>query len=157
MKVKALDPLTKRSVQLLRILYEKGKSTTTYTLRVKQDELSTQLGISRQALNVHLRKLKNRGYIRTGRGFVDVTNKGLSALGISTTPAFILIKVSPVKRIQVYEKIKEIAVTKVFRIAGEVDAIIIVERENLDKILKKLYEIDGVQDTRSYVTIETIK
>jgi DNA-binding Lrp family transcriptional regulator len=152
-----LDPLTKRSVQLLRTLYEKGKSTTTYTLSVKQDELSIQLGISRQALNVHLRKLKNRGYIRTGRGFVDVTEKGLSALGVSTTPAFILIKVSPVKRIQVYEKIKEIPVSKVFRIAGEVDALLTVERENLDKILKKLYEIDGVQDTRSYVTIETIK
>ena len=152
-----MDPLTKRSVQLLRTLYQKGKSTTTYTLRVKQDELSTQLGISRQALNVHLRKLKNRGYIRTGRGFVDVTEKGLSALGVSTTPAFILIKVSPVKRIQVYEKIKEIPVSKIFRIAGEVDALITVERENLDKILKKLYEIEGVQDTRSYVTIETIK
>jgi DNA-binding Lrp family transcriptional regulator len=157
MKVKALEPLTKRSVQLLRMLYEKGKSTTTYTLRVKQDELSTQLGISRQALNVHLRKLKSRGYIRTGRGFVDVTEKGLSALGVSTTPAFILIKVSPVKRIQVYDKIKEIAVSKAFRIAGEVDALLIVERETLDEILKKLYAIDGVQDTRSYVTIETIK
>ena len=157
MKVKALDPLTKRSVQLLRTLYEKGKSTTTYTLHVKQDELSKELGVSRQALNVHLRKLKNRGYIRTGRGFVDVTDKGLSALGVSTTPAFILIKVSPVKRIQVYEKIKEIPVSKVFRIAGEVDALITVKRENLDKILKQLYEIDGVQDTRSYVTIETIK
>ena len=152
-----MDPLTKRSVQLLRTLYQKGKSTTTYTLRVKQDELSTQLGISRQALNVHLRKLKNRGYIRTGRGFVDVTEKGLSALGVSTTPAFILIKVSPVKRIQVYEKIKEIPVSKIYRIAGEVDALITVERENLDKILKKLYEIEGVKDTRSYVTIETIK
>ncbi|MGW8288719.1 MAG: Lrp/AsnC family transcriptional regulator [Candidatus Bathyarchaeia archaeon] len=152
-----MDPLTKRSVQLLRILYEKGKPTTTYTLRAKQDELSTQLGISRQALNVHLRKLKNRGYIRTGRGFVDVTEKGLSALGVSTAPAFILLKVSPVKRIQVYEKIKEIPVSKIFRIAGEVDALLTVERENLDKILKKLYEIEGVQDTRSYVTIETIK
>ena len=152
-----MDPLTKRSVQLLRTLYQKGKSTTTYTLRVKQDELSTQLGISRQALNVHLRKLKNRGYIRTGRGFVDVTEKGLSALGVSTTPAFILLKVSPVKRIQVYEKIKEIPVSKIYRIAGEVDALITVERENLDKILKKLYEIEGVKDTRSYVTIETIK
>ena len=152
-----MDPLTKRSVQLLRTLYEKSKSTTTYTLNVKQDELSAQLGISRQALNVHLRKLKNRGYIRTGRGFIDVTDKGLNALGVSTTPAFILIKVSPIKRIQVYEKIKEIAVSQAFRIAGEVDALIIVERENLDEILKKLCDIDGIQDTRSYVTIETIK
>jgi DNA-binding Lrp family transcriptional regulator len=155
--VKILEPLTKRSVQLLRTLYEKGKSSTTYTLRVKQDELSSQLGISRQALNVHLRKLKNRGFIRTGRGFIDVTDKGLSALGISTTPAFILIKVSPIKRIHVYEKIKEVAASRAYRIAGEIDAMIIVERENLDETLKKLYAIDGIEDTKSYVTIETIK
>jgi DNA-binding Lrp family transcriptional regulator len=152
-----MEPLTKRSIQLLKKLYEKGKSTSTYTLSVKQDELSNQLGISRQALNVHLRKLKNRDYIRTGRGFIDVTEKGLNALGISTTPAFILLKISPVKRIQVYDKIRELGVSKAFRIAGEVDALIIVERENLDEILKKLYAIDGIQDTRSYVTIEVIK
>ncbi len=152
-----MEPLTKRSVQLLKKLYEKGQSTSTYTLSVKQDELSAQLGISRQALNVHLRKLKNRGYIRTGRGFIDVTEKGLKALGVSTTPAFILIKVSPTKRIQVYDKIREIAVTRAFRIAGEVDGLIIIDRENLDETLKKLYAINGIQDTRSYVTIETIK
>jgi DNA-binding Lrp family transcriptional regulator len=152
-----LDPLTKRSVQLLRTLYEKSKATNTYTLSVKQDELSAQLGISRQALNVHLRKLKNRGYIRTGRGFIDVTDKGVRALGVSTIPAFILIKVSPTKRIQVYDKIKEVAVSQAFRIAGDADALIIVERENMDKILKKLYAIDGIQDTKSYVTIENIK
>jgi DNA-binding Lrp family transcriptional regulator len=139
------------------MLYDKGSSTSTYTLRLKQDELSEQLGISRQALNVHLRKLKSREYIRTGRGFIDVTEKGLNALGVSTTPAFILIKVSPIKRIQVYDKIRELAVSRAFRIAGEVDALIIVERENLDEILKKLYAIDGIQDTRSYVTIEIIK
>ena len=138
------------------MLYEKGRSASTYTLSVKQDELSKQLGISRQALNVHLRKLKNTGYVRTGRGFIDITEKGLNALGISTTPAFILIKVSPIKRIQVYDKIRELAVSRAFRIAGEVDALIIVERQNLDEILKTLYAIDGIQDTRSYVTIDTI-
>ena len=152
-----LEPLTKRSIQLLKTLYEKGKSTSTYTLKVKQDELSSQLGVSRQALNVHLRKLKNRGYIRTGRGFIDVTDKGLNALGVSTTPAFILLKISPIKRIHVYDQIRELAVSRAFRIAGEVDALIIVERDNLDDVLKKLYSIDGIEDTRSYVTIEEIK
>ena len=152
-----MEPLTKRSVQLLKTLYKRGKSTTTYTLRVKQDELSEQLGISRQALNVHLRKMKNAGYIRTGRGFIDVTEEGLNALGVSTAPAFILLKISPVKRIHVYEKIKEFAITRAFRIAGEVDALIVVERESLDETLKKLYAIEGIEDTRSYVTIETIK
>lgn len=152
-----MEPLTKRSVQLLKTLYKKGKSTSSYSLRVKQDELSQQLGISRQALNVHLRKLKNNGYIRTGRGFIDVTEKGLNALGVSTAPAFILLKIEPVKRIQVHEKIKELTVNRAFRIAGEVDALIIVERENLDEVLKALYTIEGIEDTRSYVTIETIK
>jgi hypothetical protein len=32
-----------------------------------------------------------------------------------------------------------------------------VERENMDETLKKLYTVDGITDTRSYVTIETIK
>jgi DNA-binding Lrp family transcriptional regulator len=152
-----LEPLTKRSVQLLRKLFEKARFTTNYTLNAKQDELSAQLGISRQAYNVHLRKLKNRDYIRTGRGFIDITEKGLNALGISSTPAFILIKVSPTKRIEVYEKIKSIAVLQAFRIAGEVDALIVIESENLDEILKQLCDMDGVQETRSYVTIETLK
>ena len=152
-----MEPLTKRSVQLLRKLFEKARFTTNYTLNAKQDELSAQLGISRQAYNVHLRKLKNRGYIRSGRGFIDITEKGLSALGISSTPAFILIKVSPTKRVEVYKKIKEIGVWQAFRIAGEVDSLIIIERDTLDEVLKQLCNIDGVQETRSYVTIETIK
>jgi DNA-binding Lrp family transcriptional regulator len=138
-------------------LYEKGRSTSTYTLRITQDELSNQLGLSRQALNAHLRKLKIRGYIRTGRGFIDVTDKGLDALGISSTPAFVLLKISPIKRIHVYEQIQQLTISRAFRIAGEVDALIMVERENLDDVLKKLYKIDGIEDTRSYVTIKAIK
>jgi DNA-binding Lrp family transcriptional regulator len=86
-----------------------------------------------------------------------VTEKGLNALGLSTTPAFILIKVSPVKRLEVYEKIRELSIARAFRIAGDVDALIMVERENMDDTLKKLYTVDGIEDTRSYVTIEIIK
>jgi len=152
-----LEALTRRSMQLLRMLYETGKSTNTYTLHVKQDELARQLGISRQALNVHLRKLRDLNYIRTGRGFIDVTEKGLNILGIFSTPAFIFIKVSPLKRMQAYEKIRELTVQRAFRIAGDVDALLIVEREKLDEALKRLSSIDGIQDTKSYVTIETIK
>jgi len=139
------------------MLYEKGKSTNTYTLRVKQNELAKQLGISRQALNVHLRKLRDLNYVRTGRGFIDVTEKGLNALGISSTPAFVLIKVSPHKRMYAYEKVNELAVQRAFRIAGDVDALLIVDREKLDEVLKRLSSIDGIQDTKSYVTIETLK
>jgi DNA-binding Lrp family transcriptional regulator len=139
------------------MLFEKGKSTNTYTLRIKQDELAKQLGISRQALNVHLRKLRDLNYIRTGRGFIDVTENGLDVLGIASTPAFVFIKVSPLKRTYAYEKVKELTVQRAFRITGDVDAVLIVNREKLDEVLRRLSSIDGIQDTKSYVTIETIK
>ncbi|MEM3700181.1 MAG: Lrp/AsnC family transcriptional regulator [Candidatus Bathyarchaeia archaeon] len=152
-----MEALTRRSIQLLRMLYEKGKSTSTYTLHVKQDELAKQLGISRQALNIHLRKLRDLNYIRTGRGFIDVTEKGLEALGVSANPAFVFLKVSPHKRMYAYEKVKELALQRAFRIAGDVDALLIVDRGKLDEVLKRLASIDGIQDTKSYVTIEAIK
>lgn len=152
-----MEALTRRSMQLLRMLYEKGKSTNTYTLRVKQSDFAKQLGISRQALNVHLRKLRDLNYIRTGRGFIDVTDKGLDALGVSSTPAFVFIKVSPRKRSEVYKKIRELTIQKAFRVAGDVDALLLIERGKLDEVLRKLSSIDGVKDTKSYVAIEPIK
>jgi len=139
------------------MLYGRGKATNTYSLHMKQSELAEQLGISRQALNVHLRKLRNLDYIRTGRGFIDVTEKGLNALGISSNPAFVFIKVSPRKRGEVYGKIKELQIQRAFRIAGDVDALIIVERTKLDEVLSKLSYIEGVKDTKSYVAIEPIR
>ena len=152
-----MEPLTRRSMQLLQMLYEKGRATNIYSLRMKQNDLAKQLGISRQALNVHLRKLRNLNYIRTGRGFIDVTEKGLNALGISSNPAFVFIKVSPRKRGEVYKKIKQLVIQRAFRIAGDVDALIMVDRTKLDEILSELSYIEGVKDTKSYVSIEPIK
>jgi len=152
-----LETLTRRSMQLLSLLYQKGEPTNAYTLRLKQDVLAKQLGISRQALNVHLRKLRDLDYIRTGRGFIDVTERGLNALGISSVPAFVLIKVSPLKRSHAYQKIKELSIQRAFRIAGDMDALAVVEREKLDEVLSELSTVDGILDTKSYVTIETIR
>ncbi len=139
------------------MLHETGKPITIYTLRVKQSDLATQLGISRQALNVHLRKLRDQGYIRTGRGFIDVTEKGLSLLGISANPAFVFLKISPLKRKEAYDKIFTFPVQRVFRVAGDMDAILILEREKLDETLKILADVEGVLDTRTYIAIQTLK
>lgn len=148
---------TGRPLRLLHLLYSRGKPTTTYTLAVKQSELARQLGISRQALNVHLRKLRDQGLIRTGRGFIDVTEKGLAVLGISTNPAFVFIKVSPLKRSKVYDEIMKFPIQRVFRVTGDMDAVLQVEREKLDEALKQLASVDGIQDTRSYITIQTLR
>lgn len=152
-----LEALTRRSTQILKLLYGEGSATTTYSLVMKQSDLAKQLNISRQALNVHLRKLRNLKLIRTGRGFIDVTEKGLNVLRISSTPSFVFLKVSPKARSQVYKRIRELAIQRAFRVAGDVDALLLVERDKLDHILSELSSIDGVEDTRSYVTIESIR
>ncbi len=149
--------LTGRPVRLLRMLYEKGKPITIYTLRVKQNDFAAQLGISRQALNVHLRKLRDQGHIRTGRGFIDVTEKGLNLLGLSANPAFVFLKISPLKRKEAYERIFQFPIQRVFRVAGDMDAILVIEREKLDEALKGLASVDGVLDTRTYIAIQTLK
>jgi len=146
-----------KPLRLLRMLYDSGKPTTTYTLNVKQGELAKQLNISRQALNVHLRKLRAQGHIRTGRGFIDVTEKGLAVLGVSVNPAFVFIKVSPLKRVLAYEKIGAFPVERVYRVTGDMDAIIQVGREKLDDALKRLASVEGIEDTKSYITIQTLK
>ena len=152
-----MEVLTRRSMQLLRMLYERGKATNTYSLLMKQNELARKLGISRQALNVHLRKLRDLNYVRTGRGFIDVTEEGLDALGVSSIPAFVFIKVSPRQRDRVYRKIKDLSVQRAFRVAGDVDALLIVAGKKLDEILSRLSSMEGVKDTKSYVAIEPIR
>lgn len=146
-----------RPLRLLQMLYSKGKPTTSYTLVVKQSELAKQLNISRQALNVHLRKLRDKGHIRTGRGFIDVTERGLAALGIFVNPAFIFVKVSPLRRSHAYRQIMQFPVQRIYRVTGDMDAVIQVERDKLDEALKRLASVDGILDTKSYLTIETLK
>ncbi len=149
--------LTGRSLRLLRMLYEQGRALSTYTLEVKQSELAKKLEISRQALNMHLRRLRDHGCIRTGRGFIDVTEKGLNTLGVSVSPAFVFIKVSPLQREKVYQEMTKFPIQRVFRVAGDMDAILVVEREKLNETLKGLASLDGIQDTKSYVTIQTLR
>ena len=146
-----------RPLRVLRMLYEQGEPVTTYTIQVKQSELAKQLGISRQALNVHLRKLRELGCIRTGRGFIDVTEEGLRALGLFVNPAFVFIKISPLRREEAYQNMLEFPVQRVFRVAGDMDAVLVVEREKLDEALRRLALVEGVQDTKSYITIQTLK
>ncbi len=149
--------LTGRPLQLLRRLYAASNPVTIYTLKIKQNELASQLGISRQALNVHLRKLRDQRCVRTGRGFIDVTEEGLNLLGFSVNPAFVFVKISPLKRAEAYEEIFKFPILRVYRVAGEMDAILVIEREKVDDTLKKLANVDGVLETRTYIAIQTLK
>ena len=144
-----------RSLLLLRILYASGKSEKLHSMNVKQIELAKQLGISRQALSSHLRRLRRDGYIRTGRGFIDITEKGLAILQISTNPAFLLIKVRQAKRDEILQRL-ESTNARVFLVKGDIDAFLMVEQDKLDEVLEKLGAIEGIEETKSYVTIKTL-
>ncbi|MDH5420052.1 MAG: Lrp/AsnC ligand binding domain-containing protein, partial [Candidatus Bathyarchaeota archaeon] len=76
---------------------------------------------------------------------------------VSPNPAFVFIKVSPLKREEAYREIVKFPVQRIFRVAGDMDAILIVEREKLDEALQKLAFVKGIQDTKSYVAIKPIK
>jgi DNA-binding Lrp family transcriptional regulator len=146
-----------RPFRLLRMMYAQGRPATIYTMRIKQSDLAKQLEISRQALNVHLRKLRDLGCVRTGRGFIDVTEEGLNALGISVNPAFIFLKISPLKREEAYQEMSSFPIQRIFRVAGDMDAMLLVEQDKLNETLRKLALLEGIQETKSYVTIQTLK
>ena len=73
--------LTSRQFELLEKFYEEGKTIEVRTVKKSQDEIASELGITRQALATHLRTLKVLGFIRTGFGFIDLTEKALKLLG----------------------------------------------------------------------------
>jgi len=149
--------LSGRPLRILSILYDKSRSVNIFTIRMKQSELAEELGITRQALNVHLRKLRDRGYIRTGRGFIDLTEMGTEALGLSSKLNFLFVKVLPVRRADVYKRVCELPVRRVFRVTGDMDLIVAVDGDKLDSVLDEISRLDGVEDTRSYITIEVLK
>lgn len=149
--------LTGRPLKLLYSLYTHSEPATACVVQTKQVELANQLGISRQALNVHLRKLKERGCIRTGRGFISITEKGLALLGVSANLAFVFVRVSAAKRQGAYRKILELPVQRVFQVSGDMDALITVEQKKLDEVLRSLTSVEGVQTIKSYVATQTVK
>ncbi len=149
--------LSGKQRRLLQTLLAEGSHEAVYIIDKQQSELAQQLKISRQGLSMHLRRLRDGGYIRTGRGFIIVTEKGVSSLGKSSNPAFIFIRISPLKREASYREIVKLKIERIYRVAGDMDALLIVERDQLDEILLKLTSVDGIQNTKSFVVIKTIK
>lgn len=151
------DEITSRSREILRILFKRSKPVTVFRVQVKQADLAKGLNITRQALNIHLKKLRDGEYISTGRGFIDILEAGLSFMGRAGQPQFIFTKVSPKKRDSAYKEISRLPTRSIYRVTGDMDLVIIVDRDKLDDVLRGISSIDGVKETRSYATIEALK
>jgi len=149
--------LTSKQIELLRKLYNDGKPIEVHTVEKSQEELAKELKVTRQALSFHLKTLKEMGYIRTGRGFIDLTKKALEFLeNGKNNKAFIFVKIDPTKRKQVYEKIKGLNSIRAYRVTGNIDMVIEVDRTKFEEILDKISSIDGVKETVTHLIIESI-
>lgn len=149
--------LTDRQKEILRTLFEMSEQASVFTIRKKQIELANGLNLTRQALNIHLRKLREAGLIRTGRGFIDLTESALKVLGVGTAEAFVFLKINPPKRESVYEKVRALPTLDVYRVTGEIDLIALVPQSQLDRFLEEVSNIDGVISTSSHVVISSLK
>lgn len=150
-------PLTDRQIQILRMLYKISNSTNVFTVKKTQGELARELSLTRQALNIHLRRLREESLIRTGRGFIDLTERALQTLGVGTSEAFVFLKIQPPQREHVYEKVRKLPSSKLFRVTGEIDLVAVVPQAQLDSFLESVSGIEGVSSTSSHVVISIIK
>jgi len=149
--------LTEKQLQLLKLLLSKSVPMQVFTVQETQNELARELGVTRQALNVHLRRLREEGLVRTGRGFIDLTEKALEVIGVKAADVFVLIKVEPRLRSQAYMKIKSLPVEKIYRVTGDIDLIVLVNQAKLDEFLREASKIEGVKETITHVVIESLK
>lgn len=150
----AIIQISEKQMEILRRLQRAGETREVCTVKKRQSELAKELGVTRQALSNHLRKLREMGLIRTGRGFIDITEKAFEILGRVGPPTFVLIKVRPKDFERVYNTIKGINDIKVYRVTGDYDLIIQTSQKNLDELLKIVLNLDGVEKTSTYVSIE---
>jgi len=144
---------TSKSLQILSLLLQNGQRKTVYKVSIGQVELAKELQITRQALSLHFKKLRESGLIQVGRGFINVTKEGLEAVGHRTEPVILNVRILPQKRSEAIQRIDELPATEIFRVTGDADVVLIVEQDRLDQILEALSHIDGVVETKSLVSI----
>ncbi|MGC8582139.1 MAG: ArsR family transcriptional regulator [Thermoproteus sp.] len=149
--------LTDRQVQILQHLLQRAQPMRVYTVYGDQDEIARELGMTRQALAIHLKRLKELGLVRTGREFVDVTEKAVKFLKGQSNDVIVLVKVEPKYRDKVYDFSKKLPIEKALRLAGEYDLAVITQETVLDKVLDSLNNLEGVKETKTFISIGAIK
>ncbi len=153
----ATKPLTPKSLGLLKLLLEGANQQNIYVINWRQADLARSLKVSRQALSIHFRKLRQMGLVQVGRGFINITQDGLRAAGHNMNPVVVTVRLSPQKLSEGIKRIKELPANEILRVTGDFDVVMVVEQRRLDHVLAVLSEIDGNLETKSHVSIEVLK
>lgn len=149
--------LTDRQYQLLNHLLQRAQPMRVYTVYGDQDEIARELGMTRQALAIHLKRLKELGLVRTGREFVDITEKAVKLLKGQSSDVIILVRIEPKYRDKVYDAAKKLPIEKALRLAGDYDLAIITQETVLDKVLDAINNMEGVKETKTFISIGAVK
>jgi DNA-binding Lrp family transcriptional regulator len=144
-------------MQILKLLSENGQRGIFSSYPSSQSELAEKLQVTRQALSVHIKRLRESGFVQVGRGFINVTQDGLKATGYNPNAVIVMIRVSPQSRRDAFEKIRALVSCEIFRVAGEWDIVLVVQQDDLDQILASLSAIEGVLESKSLISIEAIR
>jgi DNA-binding Lrp family transcriptional regulator len=67
------------------------------------------------------------------------------------------VKVQPRYRTIIYEKVKELPVEKAYRVSGDYDLILITREVNVNDILRVLSMMEGVEDTKTFISLEILR
>ena len=65
--------------RLARVLLSQVRGPGPHTLVLTQADLADMLGITRQSLNVELKRLERKGMVGLGRGRIDIQDQAQSA------------------------------------------------------------------------------
>jgi DNA-binding Lrp family transcriptional regulator len=67
------------------------------------------------------------------------------------------VRVTPQNQREAYEKIKRIHATEIFRVVGDADFVLVLEQRDLEKVRQDLYDIEGIVETKSLITTESVR
>ena len=146
--------ITERQYELIKMFEQQGSTQRVCTVSTSQAELSQKLGITRQALHTHLKSLKGEGLIRTGRGFIDLTEKALEFLEMKTGEAYIVIRTDHQRRKEVFDNVSQLKFHKLCRTTGDADILITVERKDLDSAIEEIQKMEGIREATTHLLLE---
>ncbi len=137
--------ISEKDEHLLSILRENS--------RISVADIARKLNLSRTAAQMRLSKLENNGVIA---GYsLRLSDQYLN----NRVQAFVLIKSPPIKRIDVERQLALFTeLISLYSISGAFDLSALISAGNvmnLDEIIDKIGQIDGVQDTMSSIILST--
>jgi len=136
--------LSEKQKEILRFLEKRSQRKRIYATDVSFDEISATFHMTRQGMNKHFQTLKKEGFVRVGRGFIDLCEKGKRFLDAPEEDACFIIEVKPNKKAEVVAAIKNLKFRRgeLGEEGGEI--FMQAEKEYTQDVIRYLQAFDGV-------------